>query len=67
MDFLKNIGKNIAINLQATGPAAVIIVWIVCVTALGLFGDGSLAAKALTLLAFAGGATLIGLVNKTRN
>ena len=47
MDFL----KNIAISLQATGPAAVIIAWIISVTALGLFGDGSLAKTALSILA----------------
>ena len=60
MDFL----KNIAISLQATGPAAVIIAWIISVTALGLFGDGSLAKTALSILAVAGGVILIALANK---
>ena len=61
MDFL----KNIAVHLQAKGPAAVIIVWIVCVTALGLFGDGSFAVSALSILALVGGMILISLANKT--
>ena len=61
MDFL----KNIAINLQAKGPAAVIIVWIFCVTALGFFGDGSLAKSALSILAAAGGMILVALANKS--
>ena len=61
MDFL----KNIAISLQATGPAAVLIVWIICVTALGFLGDGSLAKTALSILAFAGGMILFALANKS--
>ena len=61
MDFL----KNIAINLQAKGPAAVIIVWIICITALGLLGDGPLAGSALGVLAVVGGTILISLANKT--
>ena len=60
MQFL----RNLAINLNAKGPAAVIIVWVVCVTALGLLGSGPLASKALTLLAVARGAMLLGLVHR---
>jgi hypothetical protein len=32
MDFL----KNLVINLKATGPAAVVCVWLICMTILGL-------------------------------
>lgn len=64
MDFLKNSLKNIAISLQANGPAAVIIFWIVGVTALGLFGDGPVAKSALSILAVAGGLILVALANK---
>jgi hypothetical protein len=39
MDFL----KNISINLKATGTSAVLIVWLLCMTAIGLFGSGGLA------------------------
>lgn len=61
MEFL----KNIALNLKATGPAAVMIVWVICVTLLGLFGSGEMAGKSFGLLAFFGGAVLISLANKT--
>jgi hypothetical protein len=46
MDFLKNIG----VNLRATGPAAVIIVYFICITVLGIFGQGILAGAAMVLL-----------------
>lgn len=38
--------RNIAINIQATGPAAVLIVWMLCFTAIALFGSGDLASYA---------------------
>ena len=61
MEFL----KNIALNLKATGPAAVMIVWVICVTLLGLFGAGEMAGKSFGLLAFFGGAVMISLANRT--
>jgi hypothetical protein len=39
MEFL----KNISINLRATGASAVLITWLLCMTAIGLFGSGTLA------------------------
>ena len=39
MDFL----KNISINLKATGASAVLITWLLCITAIGLFGSRTLA------------------------
>ncbi len=39
MDFL----KNIIINLKATGASAVLIVWLLCLTAIALFGSGTIA------------------------
>jgi hypothetical protein len=57
--------KNIALHLQATGPAAVIIVWILCITLVGIFGNGPIATMAMGLLAFAGGAVMIGLASRT--
>lgn len=62
MEFL----KNIALNLKATGPAAVLIVWIICVTLLGLFGSGEMASKSFGLLAFFGGAVFFALASKLR-
>ena len=50
MDFL----KNIAISLQATGPAAVIITWIIGITCVGVFGEGDIATKALYALQITG-------------
>jgi hypothetical protein len=60
MQFL----KNIAVNLKATGPAAVMAIWVICVTLLGIFGTGEMAKSAFGLLAFFGGAVLISLANK---
>ena len=37
MDFL----KNLSINLKATGPSAVLIVWLICLTVIGLYGNSS--------------------------
>jgi hypothetical protein len=62
---MENPFKNIAIHLQATGPAAVIIVWIVAVTVLGLYGTGELARQALFLLTAAGGAILVALASRS--
>lgn len=61
MQFL----KNIIVNLRATGPAAVMAVLVICVTLLGIIGPGEMASRAFTLLAFFGGAVLVGLANKT--
>ncbi len=60
MEFL----KNIAVNLKATGPAAVLTIWVICVTLLGIFGAGEMASRAFFLLSFFGGAVLIALANK---
>lgn len=60
MEFL----RNIAVNLKATGPAAVMSVWIICVTLLGIFGSGPFAATAFGLLGFFGGAVLLSLANR---
>jgi hypothetical protein len=38
--------RNISISLRATGPAAVLIVWMLCFTAVTLFGSGGLAGYA---------------------
>ena len=46
MDFV----KNLIINLTATGPAVVVIVWLACVTVLGVFGSSLLAWFAMVVL-----------------
>ncbi|WP_333804392.1 hypothetical protein [Sulfurospirillum sp.] len=60
MDFL----KNISVNLHATGPATVMTVWCICITLLGLYGDGELANSAIKILSFFGGMVMIALANK---
>jgi hypothetical protein len=50
MDFL----KNVAINLRATGIAAVMITWLLCFTALCLFGNSGLAAAGVGILSTIG-------------
>lgn len=42
--------RNIAINIQATGPAAVLIAWLLCFTALALWGTSALTAYAQGVL-----------------
>ncbi len=49
-----NFFKNISINLKATGPCAVIITWLLCITALGLFGNGTIASFISGALIFIG-------------
>ncbi|MDE2222951.1 MAG: hypothetical protein KGK03_07755 [Candidatus Omnitrophica bacterium] len=51
MEFL----KNIIVNLKVTGPAAVLIAWVIDVVILGLFGKGEIASRAMGILAGAGG------------
>ncbi len=47
MEFLSKIFKSIRLNLAAVGPSAVLIVLILSVTALGIFGAGELADRAM--------------------
>ncbi|MFT5116531.1 MAG: hypothetical protein ACI9NY_000050 [Kiritimatiellia bacterium] len=56
--------KNIAVNIQARGPAAILIVWCISVTAIGLYGQGEMAGRAINLLSFFGGATFFALTAK---
>lgn len=58
--------KNIAVNLKTTGPAAVLAIWVICVTLLGLFGSGEIASRPFGLLAFFGGAVLLALAIKIK-
>jgi hypothetical protein len=54
--------KNFFVSLTATGPAAVISILILCISALGLWGEGPIADGALRVLTiFAGmlGALLV--------
>lgn len=60
LDFL----KNISVNLQAAGPAAVMAIWIVGITVLGLFGEGPVAERAMTILAVTGGLIFFSLIQK---
>ena len=53
--------SNIAVNLHATGPAAVLVAWIACVTLLGLFGTGPLAKAAIGILSVVGGVLVAAL------
>jgi hypothetical protein len=55
MGMLSATLRNIKISLTATGPAAVLIVLILSVTALGIFGLGPLADRAMSFMFFLGG------------
>ena len=52
--------RNLQVNLQAAGPAAVLCVLFICIASVGVFGQGELANKALTLLTIA-----LGIVGAT--
>ena len=56
--------RNIAVRIQAPGPAAIMVCWLLCVTALGLFGEGEYVSNALTVLIFFAGAVLVSLASK---
>jgi len=57
--------KNIAVSIRATGPAAVLVSWIIGVTLLGIFGQGEIALKAMSALSITGGALVIILGQRT--
>ena len=50
MEALLAILRNIRISLAAAGPAAVLIVLILSVTALGIFGTSPLADRAMSFM-----------------
>lgn len=58
--------KNLIVNLSASGVSAVVGLWILGVTAVGIFGSGDIAARSLSLLAYAGGSLLITLSLSSR-
>ena len=61
MDFL----KNVAVNLKASGSAAVMCIWCICITLLGLCGETQQAKSAMSILAFFGGMVMLSLAAKT--
>jgi hypothetical protein len=54
--------RNLALNLQATGPAAVLCVLLLSIAAVGVFGSDKLGPQALGLLAAALGVVATGLI-----
>lgn len=60
MNFL----RNIIVNLKATGPAAVIIAWILGVTCLGIFGQGQVAEHGMTALNLVGVILIIAMAQR---
>ena len=61
---MESLFKNLVINLQAKGPAAVLIALILSITALGLFGEGVAAGGALGILSGLGAMIVVGLTQK---
>jgi hypothetical protein len=60
MDFL----RNFVVNLHATGPAAVLIVWLGAVAGIGIFGTGEHAGSALGILGGSGGFLIWSLASR---
>jgi hypothetical protein len=65
METLLAILRNIKINLTAAGPAAVLIVLILSVTALGIFGTGPLAEKAISFMYLLAGIVGVSLASRS--
>lgn len=61
-----NFIKSLSVNLHASGPALVVIVWMVCVTVLGIYGEGPIARSAMNLFAIGGGVILFSLVTRIK-
>jgi hypothetical protein len=58
--------KNVAINLSATGAAAVLIAWLIALVAVSIWGSDRLGPAALGLLGIFGGTLFIVLGQKLR-
>ena len=58
--------QNIAKNLRAIGPAAALIAWMSCFTALSLFGTGSLASYGQDVLGAFGVFVLLALAQQAQ-
>ncbi len=65
MELLLAILRNIRISLTAAGPAAVLIVLILCVTALGIFGTGPLAERAISFMYLLAGIVGVSLASRS--
>lgn len=53
--------KNLQINLLAKGGWAIAAVVIICITALGLFGEGQMAERAMTVLTIMAGSIIAAM------
>ncbi len=62
IDFL----KNVSVNLKATGPAAVLIVWLICFTCITIYAepDARIGAVMVMMFAFAGIISAMGTNDK---
>jgi hypothetical protein len=65
METLLAILRNIKISLTAVGPAAVLIVLILSVTALGIFGTGPLADRAMSFMYVLSGMLGVSLASRS--
>ena len=59
-----NFFKNITVNLKAKGPAAVLIVWMICLTMIALFGESR---TADSVVGFLGGIGVMIIFSLGRN
>ncbi|PKM21055.1 MAG: hypothetical protein CVV11_06230 [Gammaproteobacteria bacterium HGW-Gammaproteobacteria-15] len=53
--------KNVSINLKARGPAAVLVIWMLCLTILALYGESTATYIVLGILSGFGFAVLTAL------
>jgi hypothetical protein len=59
VDLFKNFLRNL--DAPGRGPITVLIGWMFCVVALGIFGHGEIASCALGLMGIVGGVILTAL------
>jgi len=59
--------KNFAINIRATGAAAVLCTWCLSVALVGVFGNGTASIYALSVLSLVGMPLVLSLGEKINN
>ena len=65
LDFIRKISVKLG-EIATPGPVVIIIAYLVCVTVVGLFGEGPIAESAMTILFMLAVIFLIRIADKVR-